>query len=410
MESLQIGHSVLDFFAHCAKNVEVLHHVVGSAKLVLHEINRLHVALIVLDGLSGVDIDVVTESLHSRDELVEVLVDSVDEVQFLVVLSLSLTRVGRSHLSLEVVQFVEVDVTTNALGGLVLLVHLEVSKITLEDLRNGIALEGHIAVLADVGLLDGVLEVLGVLLEGLVEVALIDVLHPVNGKLITEAGVHIDSLDDGFIVAVVGPGGLGGIGSGEAVDAAILLEVDEHGARVASLHVVDDLLVHLLLLHGSEGILKSLTIEVSTDGEADEILGTVVEVSEEDGIFGSRSEDLASSGGVSNEDLEVGDGVGIASLVVDDEVLVVVDGIVARMVVEGSREGIADAVGDIVAAEDDDVLGLVSVLDEDVVGVSGIGLMSVVPVADGTGDNDGPLLGGGDGEESEQKSNELHLK
>ena len=51
------------------------------------------------------------------------------------------------------------------------------------------------------------------------------------------------------------------------------------------------------------------------------------------------------------------------------EVLVVVDGIVARMIVEGVTEGVVGIGGDIVGAEDDDVLGLVSVLDEDVVGV-----------------------------------------
>ena len=35
--------------------------------------------------------------------------------------------------------------------------------------------------------------------------------------------------------------------------------------------------------------------------------------------------------------------------------------------------------------------------------------MSVVPVSHGTGDEDGPLLGGGDSEEGEQKSDELHF-
>ncbi len=349
--------------------MEVLHHVIRSAELVLHKLDRLSVALRVADGASRKNINDLAVLLHLSNEIVEVLVDSVDEVQFLVVFVLELTGIGSGHLSLEEVELVEVDVATNALGGLVLLVHLDVGEITLEDLRNGVILEGHITVLADVGFLDDAGEVLGVLLEGLVEAALIDVLHPVNGKLITEAGVEVLALDDGFIVAVVGPGGLVRVGSGEAVDTTVLLEVDEHGARVAGLHVVDDLLEHLLLSHGLEGLLEIFTVEVSADGEGDDVIVAVVKVSEEDDILRCGLEDLVSGGLVAGEDLDVVGDAGVVELVVNDEVLVVVDGIVARMIVEGVTEGVVGIGGDIVGAEDDDVLGLVSVLDEDVVGV-----------------------------------------
>ena len=329
-----------------------------------------------------------------------------NEVEFSLVGLLVLEVVGSHHAALEVVEVVVVDITTITLHRRVANVALDVSEIALKDLGNRLVAEGLVSVLRDVGVLNERTDVGDVIVEGLGEVALIDVLHPANGELVAETSIVIDAVDNG-VVAVGGPGGLHVGSGGDGVDAAVSSEVLPHGARVAGLHVVDDLLEHLLLPHGLEGLHELVGVEIGL-GEADDVGTAVIEESEENSILLSGLEDLAASALVAGEDLEVvlgGDGV---ALVVDHVVLVVVDGIIAGFVEEGVGDGVLGRVGDVILGEHDDVLGLVAVLDEDMVSVGVIGLVSVIGETFGAGDEDGPLLGGGQAQEGKDENKELH--
>lgn len=63
---------------------------------------------------------------------------------------------------------------------------------------------------------------------------------------------------------------------------------------------------------------------------------------------------------------------------------------------------------DIVKGEGDDPVLGESVLLEDLVGVVDVGLVAVVGVGVGTGDQDGPVLAGGEGEQAGEQDEEAH--
>ena len=376
---------------HGSKSHVVLVEVIRSAKEFMSSVDGAAIALKV-HVLVVINVGNLLGDLHLVDKLIEIRVNAIDELEFLLVGLLSAEIVLLHHLLLEVVQLVEVDVATSTLHRSVMNIALEVGERTLKDLRNGLVTEGVVTILGDVRSLDQVYELRGVLVEGLSEVALVNILHPANRELVTEAGVKLNAVD-GRGVAVVTPGGLVVVGSSKGVDTTIVSGLAPHGARVTGLHVVDDLLEHLLLSHGLEGLHELVRVEILV-GEANYIWTTVIGENEEDGILFGGLEDLASGALVTGEDLEVGLGVDLVAFVVDDVVLIVVEGIIARSVVEGVGDGVFLAGGDIILGKDDDVLGLVAVLDEDVVGVGNIGLMSVVPVAFGASDEDSPVVSG----------------
>ncbi len=387
--NLHLRDNIGILLTHGSKSHVVLVEVIRSAKEFMSSVDGAAIALKV-HVLVVINVGNLLGDLHLVDEFIEIRVNARNELEFLLVSVLSAEVVLLHHLSLEVVQLVEVDITTITLNRSVNGVALDVSKRTLKDFRNGLVKEGLVTILGDVRLLDHVSDDSSVLIEGLLEVALIDVLHPVNRELITEAGAELNAVDDRG-VAVVSPGGLVVVGSSKGVDAAIGSGLAPHGTRVTGLHVVDDLLEHLLLSHGLEGLHELIRVEIIV-GEADYIWATVIGEDEKNIILFGGLEDLASGALVTGEDLDVGLGVDLVAFVVDNVVLIVVDGIITRSVVEGVGDGIGLAGGDIVLGEDNDVLGLVAVLDEDVVGVGNIGLVSVVPVTIGTSNEDGPVV------------------
>ena len=387
--NLHLRDNIGILLTHGSKSHVVLVEVIRSAKEFMSSVDGAAIALKV-HVLVVINVGNLLGDLHLVDEFIEIRVNARNELEFLLVSVLSAEVVLLHHLSLEVVQLVEVDITTITLNRSVNGVALDVSERTLKDFRNGLVKEGLVTILGDVRLLDHVSDDSSVLIEGLLEVALIDVLHPVNRELITEAGAELNAVDDRG-VAVVSPGGLVVVGSSKGIDAAIGSGLAPHGTRVAGLHVVDDLLEHLLLSHSLEGLHELIRVEIIV-GETDYIWATVIGEDEKNIILFGGLEDLASGALVTGKDLDVGLGVDLVAFVVDNVVLIVVDGIITRSVVEGVGDGIGLAGGDIVLGEDDDVLGLVSVLDEDVVGVGNIGLVSVVPVTIGTSDEDGPVV------------------
>jgi len=95
-----------------------------------------------------------------------------------------------------------------------------------------------------------------------VDVLGISVLHPVGGEQITEARSNMSSVDGVVGRAVGGPGGLSGVGGSNSVDTGVGSEFGEHGSGLASFNVEDELLVHFLLMHGVDGALELIGIQV----------------------------------------------------------------------------------------------------------------------------------------------------
>lgn len=67
--------------------------------------------------------------------------------------------------------------------------------------------------------------------------------------------------------------------------------------------------------------------------------------------------------------------------------------IIGGLVVKLSLEGVGCAGGNIVVGEGDDSVGGVTILSQDLVCVTNIGLVSVIPESVGSGDQHGPVVG-----------------
>ena len=106
-------------------------------------------------------------------------------------------------------------------------------------------------------------------------------------------------------------------------DAEVGWEVGEHGARFASFHVEDKLLVHLIGVHGLEGTEELISIEIVIN-DGNETSTSVISEVNENVVFGSALKDfLSASGlGVTGEDSKEVLGVDISTLVVNNTAFV----------------------------------------------------------------------------------------
>mmetsp|Transcript_40598 Transcript_40598/g.50052 ORF Transcript_40598/g.50052 Transcript_40598/m.50052 type:complete len:237 (+) Transcript_40598:287-997(+) len=120
---------------------------------------------------------------------------------------------------------------------------------------NGLILKGLITKAANMALV-GALRHLGNLRAESFrsQFSQIIVLHPAHREEIPQAGTDVLSLHHGCITAVGAPRGFLAVGRRHGQDLAVSMEVWEHGATFARLHVKDQLLEHLLALHGLQGL------------------------------------------------------------------------------------------------------------------------------------------------------------
>ena len=147
------------------------------------------------------------------------------------------------------------------------------------------------------------------------------------------------------------------VGSSHSNHVDILREVQEHGARVASLNVQDELLVHLLLVHRVDGIEQILAVEV-TARKSQNIGTTVVGEEEEHVILLSRLQNLASSALVSSQNLDQVRGRHRILLVVHNNALIHIGHVITRVVVQLSGERILLGERHIVVHHGNDVVGV----------------------------------------------------
>mmetsp|Transcript_17551 Transcript_17551/g.29617 ORF Transcript_17551/g.29617 Transcript_17551/m.29617 type:complete len:380 (+) Transcript_17551:298-1437(+) len=253
--------------------------------------------------------------------------------------------------------------------------------------------------LENVGLVGQLLNVIVLVLKSLdVHLGLLGILKPVDGEEVSEAGSDRLSVDLVIGGAVSSPGALLGVGGGHSVDVEVVLEdVLEHGAGLAGLDVDDHLLVHLVGVHVLEGLVQLVSVEVSSGGHGNESGGSVVSEVEEDlGVLVGVEHLSSSSLGVSLENSEDVGGGNIFALVVDAASLIdigALDSSLGGLVEELSGEGVHGGVGDIIVGEVDDLVLGDAVLLENLEGVAGVSLMSVVVESVGSSNNDGPVVG-----------------
>mmetsp|Transcript_60792 Transcript_60792/g.133165 ORF Transcript_60792/g.133165 Transcript_60792/m.133165 type:complete len:489 (-) Transcript_60792:7-1473(-) len=259
---------------------------------------------------------------------------------------------------------------------------------------NGLVLEGLVAEAAHVALVGQLGDLLDLGAESLGGIlAEIIILHPVHGEQIAQARSNGFALHHRFITAVGAPRRLLGIGGSDCQDLAIRSEIWEHGAALAGFHVEDQLLEHLLALHGLQGLGELLHVQHRAIGEGHQTHTTVVDEVHEDGVLLGALEHLAlGSLGVAGQHVHEELGGHLLATVVHLAALVDIWGVIARLVVQLSLERVLGVVRNIILHHEDNVLSWDATLHHELVCMAAVSLVSVVPEAGGSCSDDRPLL------------------
>jgi hypothetical protein len=223
------------------------------------------------------------------------------------------------------------------------------------------------------------------------EVSDVRVFHPRDRPGVTEAASDALSSDNIIRRAVETPRALFCVSSSVSEDAEVCWEVGEHGAGFASFHVEDELVVHLLGVHGVKSAKKLVSVE-EVINDCNETSGTVVSEVYEDVVSGSALKNLlsASGGRVTSEDSEEVLGIDIITLVVNNAATINV--LTVWLVEDLSWERIFWVVGEIIESHGDNVVRINTVLNEELVSVANIGLVAIVVVVVGSCQQDGVNL------------------
>lgn len=180
------------------------------------------------------------------------------------------------------------------------------------------------------------------------------------------------------------------------------------------LEVKNHLFVLLGCGHLLEGCKQVLGIEFSV-GETNQARCSMVSEVDEHVVISSRLEDSSSSLSLDGSFIAFEDGQevfgGDSSLgIVEFDSLVDIHScfLVGGLVEDFSFEGVVDALGEVIINEGNDFLCIKAALDEGVIGVQNIGLMSVVAVSIGASNEHGPVVADRQGHQKAQY-NELHV-
>jgi len=107
-------------------------------------------------------------------------------------------------------------------------------------------------------------------------------------------------------------GGRGSIGLDTSLE-----NVLKHGARLASLHVDSELLVHLVGIHEFECLIEFISIEVSTSWHGDKAWCSMIGEVEEDSRVLGRLKDSLSGRSITLKDFEEVSSSSLAAFVLD---------------------------------------------------------------------------------------------
>jgi hypothetical protein len=265
-------------------------------------------------------------------------------------------------------------------GGLLLITLVE---------GEGVILKGLVTVFRWVGLRDSWEDGSVLLIKSFSgEVSDVRVFHPRDRPGVTEAASDALSSDNIIRRTVETPRALICVGSSVSEDAEVCWEVGEHGARFASFHVEDELLVHLFGVHGVKSTKKLVSVEEIVN-DCNETSATVISEVDEDAVSSSALKNLlsASGGRVTSEDSEEVLGIDIRTLVVNNTASINV--LTVWLVEDLSWERILWVVGEIIISHGDNVVRIDTVLNKEVVSVANIGLVAIVVVVVGSCQQDG---------------------
>mmetsp|Transcript_125489 Transcript_125489/g.354995 ORF Transcript_125489/g.354995 Transcript_125489/m.354995 type:complete len:394 (+) Transcript_125489:246-1427(+) len=264
------------------------------------------------------------------------------------------------------------------------------------EVPERLELEGHVAEGGDVALVGSQCHALHLgadaLCRGRAKVA---VFHPRDGKQVPQACFQRLSANCVVGGAVVPPRGLPRVGGGDREDLLVGREAGEHRAALARLHVEEQLLVHVPLLHLPERLRQLPAVQLRAVGECDDANATVVDKIQEYTVLSCAPEHLPARGHaglIPRDDAEeelCGHGL---PAVVHPAPLVDVGCITPRLVEELPGKWVLVAGGNIVLHHQDDILGGDPSLQHHVVGVARVGLVPVVPVPGGARRDHGPPL------------------
>jgi len=263
----------------------------------------------------------------------------------------------------------------------------------LHEAKEGVSLEAEVTVLARDGLRVLISIVIRILKDG-AEVSVHAVGVDGSDPTMRPAGSDI-SAELGILKASIRRGVSRSRGCNVDVLRELLLV--EHGARVAGGHEEDELLEHLLGLHGLKAGGEIALAEELVSGHGNDTRATVIIVEDENVIVLGRLEGLAraSTSGIARKNIDkVLDGSILGDVILHD-ILINVDvlaSLVVEIVEDLTRERILSIVGDIILEESDDALVRDTSLVSKLISLAHGGLVTIVAPASGTSDQNNPGL------------------
>jgi hypothetical protein len=258
---------------------------------------------------------------------------------------------------------------------------------------------GEVTILHDVRLSGELLDSLELVTERLLHANAVSVLHPGDRVEITQAGAKLNAVDNIIRGAIATPAALLSVRGGGGIDVEIGgQETLEHGAGLASFHVEDELAVHLLGEHALESSVEARGLEVGANREGNDAGSSVVSEEDEDIILRSRLEDLASgldASRVAGDDVDEGvSGHIVAGVVLLAASINIVAGctLSSGLVEELALGRVLRVVGNVVKVHHNNALRGDTAILHNLEGVASISLVTIVVIAIGTGNNDGPRV------------------
>jgi hypothetical protein len=293
-----------------------------------------------------------------------------------------------SELNISGVNKTDVLVGVFNLLGNISLVNIAVSF----EVSNDFGINFQISVLLDVRLGGQVLDDVELFQKGFLGgVNRFEVFQEVDGVQITQARSDVLSVNLVIRSAVSSPRAFLTISGGGGINVDVgREEVVEHGAGFAGFNIDDHFLVHVVVMHENQSIIEILSIKIG-GGEGDETSGTVISEIDEDVVFSSALEDSVATnlGGIALEDgQEVFGGDFLLAIVDLDASVDILAFTVSGLVEDLASEGVLEVVGNIVKGKSDDVVSGNSVVNQDLISVENVRLMSVVVVSLGSGNED----------------------
>ena len=163
-----------------------------------------------------------------------------------------------------------------------------------------------------------------------------------------------------------------------------------HRTRLASLKIVHQSVVHLLLVHLLNQTHQSLSSQITARRHSNDVITSVINVVQEDVILSSglynlrilNSSKLSNLISITQKNSRVQLYVNLHRLIIiNNQSIMIVTLMITRVIIDGSRERIVRAVRKIINHQNNDVIRIVLVISQDTIHMGNIRLVSVVRIS-----------------------------